>query len=88
MSAVIREGRSKGAPHDSTESGALSFLQYGSLSGYNLSLLVSHFRLRLQPIVQSMPLFSSALLVHFVGTTTDLLLKLGCWVRHFCPYLI
>jgi hypothetical protein len=38
-------GPFKGAPHDSTESGALSFLRYGLLCGYG------YFRLRLQPIV-------------------------------------
>ena len=31
-----------------------------------------------------LPLFSSALLVHFLGATTDLLLKLGCGLRHDC----
>jgi hypothetical protein len=38
-------GPFKGAPHDSTESGALSFLHNKILCGY------SYFRLRLQPIV-------------------------------------
>jgi hypothetical protein len=49
--SAVAPPRAKRAPHDSTESGTLSFLQYGSLSGYDRRLLLSHFRLRLQPIV-------------------------------------
>jgi hypothetical protein len=41
----------KERPTTQTELGTLSFFQHGSLSGYILRLLLSHFRLRLQPIV-------------------------------------
>ena len=46
------------------------------LCGGCLRLLLSQLRLCLQPIVQFVPIASAALLVQFVGTTTNLLLKL------------
>src|SRR5208283_5016495 len=46
------------------------------LCGYCLRYLLSHLRLCLQPIVECVSIVSPSLLVEFVGTMADLLLKI------------
>jgi len=63
--------------------GRVRFLQNEILGDDGLSLLLSDFRLRLQPIVYFVPL-SSALFVQCVGTKANLLLKVERRFGHFC----
>jgi hypothetical protein len=48
-----------------------------------LYFLLSHFQLRLQPIVSFAPLDSPALFVEFICTTANLVLKFRCGFHYY-----